>query len=136
MAAAELRRHFKGHRVHELVTANRTFPVTARVDLQLALEKLFTNYVGTKLLGIHHPYSHHETLTFAHVLGDQHNPVVISPLQHEEVDIGELYLPGASTGDMAGEEERMPFGLLVSAADARNFGPSSWDARGDCRAAR
>jgi len=121
MAAAELRRHFKGHRVHELVTANRTFPVTARVDLQLALEKLFTNYVGTKLLGIHHPYSHHETLTFAHVLGDQHNPVVISPLQHEEVDIGETLLARCLRQAIwLAQEERMPYGLLVSAAT--NFG--------------
>ncbi len=63
-AEAALKRHFRTHRMHELVTANRTFPVTARVDVQLALETLFADYAGVKLLGIHHPYSQHETLTF------------------------------------------------------------------------
>ncbi len=116
-AETALRRHFRTYRVHELVTANRTFPITARVDVQLALEKLVTHYTGVKLLGVHHPYSHHETLTFAHVLGDQRNPVVIGPLQHEEVDIGkELPARCLRQAVWLAHEKRMPFALLVSIA--------------------
>jgi hypothetical protein len=44
-AEAALKRHFRTQRTHELVTANRTFPITARVDVQLALERLFVDYV-------------------------------------------------------------------------------------------
>jgi ATP-dependent 26S proteasome regulatory subunit len=116
-AEAALKRHFRTHLMHELVTANRTFPVTARVDVQLALETLFAGYAGVKLLGIHHPYAQHETLTFAQVSGDQHNPVVISPLQHEEVDIGES-LPARCLRQAMwlAYQGRMPFALLLSAA--------------------
>jgi len=116
-AEAALKRHFRTHRVHDLVTANRTFPITARVDVQLALETLFADRAGVKLLGIHHPYSQHETLTFAQVSGDQHNPVVISPLQHEEVDIGDA-LPARCLRQAIwlSHEGRTPFALLLSTA--------------------
>ena len=114
---AALKRHFRTQRMHELVTANRTFPITARVDVQLALERLFADYANVKLLGIHHPYSQHETLTFAQVSGDQHNPVVIGPLQHEEVDIGEA-LPARCLRQAIwlSHQGRTPFALLVSTA--------------------
>jgi ATP-dependent 26S proteasome regulatory subunit len=116
-AEAALKRHFRTQRMHELVTANRTFPITARVDVQLALERLFADYANVKLLGIHHPYSQHETLTFAQVSGDQHNPVVIGPLQHEEVDIGEA-LPARCLRQAIwlSHQGRTPFALLVSTA--------------------
>jgi len=116
-AEAALKRHFRTQRTHELVTANRTFPITARVDVQLALERLFVDYANVKLLGIHPPYSQHETLTFAQVLGDQHNPVVIGPLQHAEVDIGEA-LPARCLRQAIwlSHEGRAPFALLVSTA--------------------
>jgi ATP-dependent 26S proteasome regulatory subunit len=116
-AEAALKRHFRTHRMHDLVTANHTFPITARVDVQFALETLFADSPGVKLLGIHHPYSQHETLTFAQVSGDQHNPVVISPLQHEEVDIGEA-LPARCLRQAMwlSHEGRTPFALLLSAA--------------------
>jgi hypothetical protein len=119
-AEAALKRHFRTHRLHDLVTANRTFPMTARVDLQLALERLFSSYEEARLLGIRHPYSSHETLNFALVLGDQHNPVVISPLQHEEVDIGEA-LPARCLRQAIWRalESRPPVGLLISTAMRR-----------------
>jgi ATP-dependent 26S proteasome regulatory subunit len=116
-AEAALKRHFRTQHMHELVTANRTFPITARVDVQLALEKLFADYANVNLLGIHHPYSQHETLTFAQVSGDQHNPVVIGPLQHEEVDIGEA-LPARCLRQAIwlSHHGRTPFALLLSTA--------------------
>jgi hypothetical protein len=35
LAETALKKHFSGHKLHDLVTASRTFPVTARVDLNL-----------------------------------------------------------------------------------------------------
>ena len=49
---------------------------------------MFAEHPKAKLLGVHTQYQH-ETLTIAHLLGNQHFPVVIGPLQNEEIDIGE-----------------------------------------------
>src|SRR6266699_2896678 len=49
-----LLRHF-GVSPGEIATAGRQFPITARVDIQSALEDLFKPRTGTKLLGILSP---------------------------------------------------------------------------------
>ncbi|PYV96842.1 MAG: cell division protein FtsH [Acidobacteria bacterium] len=116
LAEVRLKTHFKDQQLHDLVTSSRTFPVTARVDVQVALERLFSGYPEAELLGLHNQYGH-ETLTIAHVLSNSHDPVVISPLQHEEVDIGEI-LPAQCLrkGLWLAHDNGMPFGLLLSAA--------------------
>lgn len=86
-ASSILRRHFGRLPLESLVTTNRIFPITARVDLQRALDQTFQNG-KSRLLGLHAPYSH-ETLTIAQVLTDGRFPVVLAPIQHDEVDIGE-----------------------------------------------
>ena len=88
LAESLLQHHFGKQKLHALVTASRTFPVTARVDLQNALEKLFAGYAGSEIVGCHTQFSH-ETLTVAHLLSNPHYPVVVAPLQHEEIDIGD-----------------------------------------------
>lgn len=88
MAESLLQRHFGKQKLHELVTASRTFPVTARVDLQSALEKLFAEYPGSQVIGCHTQFTH-EMLTVARLLRNPHYPVVVAPLQHEEIDIGD-----------------------------------------------
>ena len=67
LAEVRLKTHFKDQQLHDLVTSSRTFPVTARVDVQVALERLFSGYPEAELLGLHNQYGH-ETLTIAHVL--------------------------------------------------------------------
>lgn len=116
LAEKALKSHFRQHRLQDLVTASRTFPMTARVDVQFALEKLFANHPGAKLLGVHTEF-HHETLTIAHLVSSPHYPVVIGPLQHEELDIGET-LPARCLrqGLWLAEERSMPYALLLSAA--------------------
>jgi hypothetical protein len=57
LAEYTLKRHFAKTQLHELVTASRTFPVTARVDLQLALEKLFASRADVSLFGVHRQYA-------------------------------------------------------------------------------
>ena len=67
LAENTLKRHFGKRPLHDLITASRTFPVTARVDVQLALDKMFAEHPKAKLVGVHTQYQH-ETLTVAHLL--------------------------------------------------------------------
>jgi len=115
VAEQSLRRHFGKVSLQELVTASRTFPIAARVDVQLALEKLFSEREH-RLLGVHTQF-HHETMTVAHLMGNQHYPVVIGPLQHEEIDIGES-MPARVLrhGLWLASEGKMPYAVLMSQA--------------------
>lgn len=76
--------------LHNLVTSSRTFPLSARVDVQLALEKLMSRNPDAKLLGLHTLFAH-ETVTISHLIGNRHYPVIIGPLQHQEIDVGEAF---------------------------------------------
>jgi hypothetical protein len=113
LAATTLRKHFGGVRLEQLVTAARSFPITSRVDVQVALETKFKE-LEASAIGVHVQYSH-ETLTIAHLLHDHHNPAVIGPLQHDEVDIGEA-LPARCLrfGLWQGEARGLPFTVLLS----------------------
>jgi ATPase family associated with various cellular activities (AAA) len=116
LAETALKRHFAKRPLQDLITASRTFPVTARVDVQLALDKMFAEHPKAKLLGVHTQYQH-ETLTIAHLLGNQHFPVVIGPLQNEEIDIGET-LPARCLrqGLWLVQDGAVPVALLLSPA--------------------
>ena len=116
LAEQSLGRHFRKIRLQDLVTASRTFPIAARVDVQRALEKLFASRPGHQLLGVHTQF-HHETMTIAHLMGNAHYPVVIGPLQHIEVDIGEA-MPARCLrhGLWLATERKLPFALLMSPA--------------------
>jgi hypothetical protein len=120
---ATLKKHFGNHRLTKLVTASRTFPVTARVDLQLALEKVLASNNDASLFGVHRQYAH-ETLTFANLMGDVHYPAVIAPLQYEEIDIGEA-LPARclTQGLWLSRADGLPFAMLLS--PAVHFGQSA-----------
>src|SRR5882762_6374592 len=85
----EVLTHFDGLPLHEIITAAREFPIAARVDLQSAVQKVLEQGYGARLLGIHRMYGH-STMTFADLLNTQHDPVLVGPLQHSEVDIGEV----------------------------------------------
>ncbi len=115
LASAVLSRHFRKLELHDLITASRTFPITARVDIQSALDNLFSDEADMQLLGLHSQYSH-ETLTIAHLLGNQHFPVVIGPLQHEEVDVGEALPARCLRQGLWLAKKTVPFALLQSPA--------------------
>ncbi len=85
--AKMLLRHF-GVPAREIATAGRQFPITARLDVQHAIETLLRNYDGARLLGIVSP-NHHEAPTIAQLTGDRHFPIDAGPLQYDEIDIGE-----------------------------------------------
>jgi len=117
LAEGALKRHFWKTRLHDLVTSSRTFPIAARVDTQSALEKLL-GLPGVKLYGVHRQYSH-ETLTFANLMQNIHDPAVISPLQYEEVDIGGV-TPARCLrqGLWLSVSGKTPFAVLMSAAQS------------------
>ena len=54
LAETALKRHFGKRPLQDLITASRTFPITARVDVQLALDKLFAEHPKAKLLATIH----------------------------------------------------------------------------------
>jgi hypothetical protein len=83
-----LHKHFQGFSLGEIVTAARDFPVTSRVDVQTALEQLFAERSGAKLLGIHSQMNQ-ETSTLAHLFSGGPFAIDLGPLQHDEVDIGD-----------------------------------------------
>ena len=114
LAESALQRHFGKQQLHTLVTASRTFPITARVDVQATLEKMFKKNATGELLGFHAQFQH-DTMTIAHLLHNSHDPVVIAPLQHEEIDIGEtLPVRCLRQGIWLAKDQRTPYVLLVS----------------------
>jgi hypothetical protein len=112
-----LKKHFGQHHLHDLVSASRTFPVTARVDLQSALEKLLQERSGVRQFGVHRQYDH-ATLTFANLMGNVHDPAIVAPMQYEEIDIGET-LPARCLRQALwlSRIEDTPFALLLSPAE-------------------
>jgi ATPase family associated with various cellular activities (AAA) len=108
-----LRKHFRGVSPSEIVTAAREFPVTSRVDVQIALEQLFAERGGAKLLGIHSPMNQ-ETPTMAHLFTAGPFPMDLGPLQHDEVDIGdETPVRCLKSGLWLSREDEMPFAILL-----------------------
>lgn len=112
-----VREHFEKHALESLVTASRTFPPTSRVDLQLALEQILGEKYRAELVGVH-PYQTHETLTIATLVREDDYPVVIGPLQHDEIDTGEE-LPARclKRGLWLSRLERLPFAVLLTPAE-------------------
>ena len=122
LAEVALKKHFGKLPLQDLVTTSRTFPVTARVDVQLAVDKLLGG-PEVKLFGVHRQYSH-DTLTFANLMQNTHDPTVISPLQYEEIDIGDT-LPARCLrqGLWLSHVKATPFAVLLSTA--QRYGQTS-----------
>src|SRR6266487_621213 len=112
-----LSRHFGAVSMQKLIAAGRTFPVTSRVDLQSALDHLFSKCYQANLIGVHPEFSH-ETLSIAHLAGDGHYPILIGPLQHDEIDIGEA-LPARCLkhGLWLASSEGLLFAVLLTPAE-------------------
>jgi ATPase family associated with various cellular activities (AAA) len=112
----KLTRHFGRQPLEEIVTAARTFPVASRVDVQLAIDKFFSERDKPTLLGIHSPLSH-ETPTLAHLFTRGPFPVDIGPLQHDDVDIGDATpVRCLKNGLWLSKDGDLAFALLLSPA--------------------
>lgn len=87
--ASMMRKHFRVPDLHRLTTTSRTFPVTARIDLQLALlDTISRSCVINHKSGIQAGYAF-QTFTFSMLSLDRNNAAVIAPLETEDVDMGE-----------------------------------------------
>ena len=120
-----LRSHFAGASLAELATASRTFPITARVDLQTAVDELLTRRDETRLVGVHSQMNH-ETPTFAHLFTPGPFLFDLGPLQQDEIDIGERRRRGASSagcGSRAREGRRLRSCHAIAGARPRHGRP-------------
>jgi hypothetical protein len=87
--ASQLRKHFRVTELHRLVTASRSFPVTARIDLQAALLHIIQSRCHVMLqTGVQAGYAY-QTFTFSMLSVDRDHAPVIAPLESEDVDVGE-----------------------------------------------
>lgn len=115
LISSALKQHFGRSPLHELVTATREFPATARLDLQAAItEALSGPLKPRKVLGAHAPYTF-ETITFAHLLVAGNQAVLVAPLQYDEIDTGET-LPSRCLRNALWlcVDGKMPFALFLS----------------------
>lgn len=87
MVAQLLDSHFEGLDAMDVVSACREFPAYLRADLQRALDALFEE-LSVDCIGFRARYTH-ETIDYASLLNRDHYPVLVAPLQYEDVDIGE-----------------------------------------------
>ncbi|MCA6124984.1 ATP-dependent Clp protease adaptor ClpS [Bradyrhizobium sp. WSM 1704] len=77
--------HFAGMR-HQIVTRSRQFPGHMRADVQIAIDRLFTEPLH--FFGLHEA-SRYETVDFAALMMGGRNTPAIAPPQYHDVDIGE-----------------------------------------------
>src|SRR6266852_2331123 len=107
-----LLKHF-GVPAGNIATAGRQVPITARVDIQSALEDLLRNRPGTTLLGILSP-NPHEPPTLAQTLGGGHFPIDAGPLQHDEIDVGDAMPKRClKNGLWLSREKDLPFAIIM-----------------------
>src|SRR2546429_7491375 len=108
-----LLRHF-GVSPGEIATAGRQFPITARVDIQSALEDLFKPRTGTKLLGILSP-NQHEVPALANTLAGAYFPIDAGPLQRDEIDVGEaIPVRCLKNGLWLSRDKDLPFAIMMA----------------------
>jgi hypothetical protein len=114
---ALLEQHFRPVPVASLITAGRAFPVTTRVDLQLALERQFTDRYPATPVGVHSEYSH-QTLSISHMVSQSHSPALVGPLQYAEIDMGEAIAARCiKQGLWMAHATSTPFAVIVSPAE-------------------
>jgi hypothetical protein len=109
----KLLRHF-GVSARDIATAGRQFPITARIDIQSALESLLKRNPETTLVGLIAP-NMHESLTFAQMLGGPHFHVDIGPLQYDEIDIGDaMPVRCLKNGLWMGRDDGLSFAVMLA----------------------
>ncbi len=79
--------HFAGLSQDEIVTTSRQFPGHMRADVQIAMNKLFSQS-PIRFFGIYEQHRY-ETLTFAALSKDGQHAATISAAQFQDVEIGE-----------------------------------------------
>lgn len=108
-----LLKHF-GMSAGEIATAGRQFPITARVDIQSAIEDLLRSRTGAKLLGILSP-NPHQSPTLAQTLTGGHFSLNSGPLEHDEIDVGEsVPVRCLKNGLWLSRDKDLPFAIMMA----------------------
>lgn len=108
-----LRKHFGSASVGDIATAAREFPITSRVDVQVALEQVFAQQANARLLGVHSQMGH-ETPTLAQLFTPGPFQMDVGPLQHDEVDVGdELPVRCLKNGLWLSRQGELPAAVLL-----------------------
>lgn len=109
----KLLKHF-GVEARDIATAGRQFPITARVDVQTAIECVLNAGSRRELVGLNSP-NPHEALTFAQMFDGPHFFVDIGPLQYDEIDIGDA-VPARclKNGLWIGRDKDVPFAVMLA----------------------
>jgi len=108
-----LLKHF-GVPAGQIATAGRQFPITARVDIQSALEDLLKVRPRTTLFGITsvHPQ---QLPSLADTLAGAHFPVDAGPLQYDEIDVGEpIPVRCLKNGLWMSSDGDLPFAVILA----------------------
>ena len=79
--------HFSGTAADELVSTSRKFPGHMRADVQVGVDRLFSES-PLRFFGIHEEHRY-ETLNFAALTRGGRNAHAIAPAQYHDVDIGD-----------------------------------------------
>src|SRR5262249_51278764 len=79
--------HF-GADANQVITSSRTFPPYLRVDLDGALQRLFTR-PDVRCVGVQSLYGEHLPVSYATIVQRGHAQVAIAPLRYDEIDIGD-----------------------------------------------
>lgn len=79
--------HFAGLSQDDIVTTSRQFPGHMRADIQVALDKLFSE-APIRFFGLHEQHRY-ETLTYTSLTRDGQRAITISAAQYQDIDIGE-----------------------------------------------
>ena len=109
-----LLKHFGGS-AGEIATAGRQFPITARVDIQAALEELLKTRPESKLLGVLSPHHGASLPALADMLAGEHFPINEGPLQHDEIDIGGgLPVRCLKNGLWLSRDNGLPFAVMMT----------------------
>jgi hypothetical protein len=82
-----LTQHFPDIPIDQIATSLRAFPARMRADLQLAIQANWLNR-SKQTIGIHRSQWHSD-LDFSTLMQQGQHPTAISPLQYEDLDIGE-----------------------------------------------
>lgn len=109
-----LERHFAGLGLSDIITSTRVFPLTAQVELQKALEQMVAEHPTSSLIGLHQQWGH-DTLVFSKLWVKENYPVLVGPLQYEEIDTGHEQ-PARCLKEVLwlGYRANMPFAVLLT----------------------
>jgi len=122
-----IKQHFDGIKPDDIVAVSRRYPARVRVDLQTALEEMLGELTN-RLIGVHLQFGY-DKVDLSTLLETGRNAKKISPLQYEDVDIGEDSPKRClSNGLWFLEKNNIPF-LVLMGKDDPMYGPRGGDSR-------